>query len=721
MIAGSAAALILLAAGAAGSGQTLEEVTVASTPLGGLELPIDRIPGNLQRATSDEIERRNQVGLAQFLERGLGSVFINEAQNNPLQPDVQFRGFVASPLLGQPQGLAVYQDGVRVNDPFGDIVNWALIPELSIATIDVIPGSNPVFGLNALGGALSLHTKNGFTHPGTRAEVTGGSFGRVLAGIQSGGDYADRWSYYASARYLDEEGWRDHSPSEALHLFTNLGWRNDATAAELTVSRIETDLIGNGPAPIQLLAEDREAIYTHPDRTENSLTFVTLSLDHDFAPNVQLAGVAYVRRSNIASLNGDESESELGAANNRARTDQDTVGASAQIGMMRPIAGRENRLIVGGSFDHSDVGFGSSSELGVFDDGRGVIGSGIFDDEAFVDLDTRVENVSVFFTDTFAATSRLDLTLSGRYNDTRIELRDQLGTDLNGDHSFTRFNGALGATYSVSPALRLYASWGESSRAPSPVELTCADEEAPCALPNAFLSDPPLEQVVARTFEAGARGTWRDMRWHAGLFRADNRDDILFISAGALTNRGFFDNVGETRRQGFELNFEGSLFAERLAWFARYTHLQAEFRDSFIVSSPNNPEAIDAEIPVSSGDCIPGVPEHLLGAGATLALTGGFNVSVDVRYQSSQFLRGDEGNLNAPLSGYTVVNAGVEWEISPTLTTFAQIDNLLDEDYATFGLYGAADEVLGDEFDDPRFVSPAAPRSAWIGIRWMVQ
>ena len=625
----------------AASDRIIEEVTVASTPLGGFELQMDRIPGNFQRATSEDIERAHQVGLAQFLERGLASVFINEAQSNPLQPDVQFRGFMASPLLGQPQGLAVYQDGVRVNDPFGDIVNWALVPELAIASVDVVPGSNPVFGLNALGGALSLHTKNGFTHAGTQAEVTGGSFGRVVAGVESGGARADRMSYYASARYLTEDGWRDHSPTDALHLFTNLGWRNEETAAELTVSRIETDLTGNGPAPVQLLEADREAVYTHPDRTQNSLTFVTLALDHRFSSDVHLQSAAYFRRSDIDSLNGDESDFGAcdldptfvceegdepafdpagdpiafsdavdGATINRARTAQETLGISAQIGVGTTLAGSENRLIVGGSLDRSTVSFGSSTELGRLDDERGAVGGGSFVGEAFVDLDTDVDNLSAFFTNTFAATDKLDLILSGRYNETHIELRDQLGVELNGDHRFERFNGALGATYRATPTVRLYASLGESSRVPSPVELTCADEEAPCALPNAFLSDPPLEQVVARTVEAGVRGAWRDMRWHAGLFRADNDDDILFISAGALTNRGFFDNVGQTRRQGIELNFEGSTLDGRLSWFAHYTYLQAQFRDSFVVASPNNPEAIDGEIPVSSGDSIPGVPEN---------------------------------------------------------------------------------------------------------------
>ena len=264
----------------------------------------------------------------------------------------------------------------------------------------------------------------------------------------------------------------------------------------------------------------------------------------------------------------------------------------------------------------------------------------------------------------------------------------------------------------------LYASYSESNRAPSPVELTCADEDDPCALPNAFLADPPLEQVIARTVETGARGVWQDIRWHAGVFRTANANDILFISAGALTNRGFFDNVGDTRRQGLELNFSGTLLAERLSWFANYTRLEAEFRENFRVLSPNNPTAEDGEISVREGARIPGVPEHILVAGATLELATSFTVGLDMKYQSNQYLRGDEANVSAPLSGYTTFNAGAEWAVNSNVTLFAQLENLLDSDHATFGLYGAADDVLGDEFDDPRFISPAAPFSAWVGFRW---
>ncbi|HKE97121.1 MAG TPA: TonB-dependent receptor plug domain-containing protein, partial [Povalibacter sp.] len=384
----------------------LEEVIVTSTPLGGLELSATQIPGNVQQADSREIEGVRSAGLAQMLNQKLGSVFINEAQTNPLQPDVQFRGFVASPLLGQPEGMSVYQDGVRINDPFGDIVSWALVPESAISSIDLIPGSNPVFGLNTLGGALSIHTKSGFTDTGTSAEVSGGSFGRVVAEAESGGNRDDRLSYYASARYLNEDGWRQNSPSEALHLFGKTGWRGSGSELDLAVTAVDTDLIGNGPAPVQLLQTDRNAVYTTPDRTQNSLTFVTLTGSHDFSAELRLEGVTYYRRSDIDSLNGDESHFAAcddaagficddetgevtrdpagnpipasddleGATLNRSKTDQETVGVTLQLGIAKPMWERANRLVIGGTADRSDVAFTSTTELGHLDDNRQAIG-----------------------------------------------------------------------------------------------------------------------------------------------------------------------------------------------------------------------------------------------------------------------------------------------------------------------------------------------------------
>src|SRR6185503_19229580 len=154
-------------------------VTVVETaPLPGVDLPIEKIPAPVQTAVSDEIERSGALDLSSFLTRRFNSVFANEIQNNPFQPDINYRGYTASPLLGTPQGLSVYMDGVRLNQPFGDVVSWDLIPRLAISTTTLMPGSNPLFGLNTLGGALSIQTKDGLTARGTTVQSTYGSDAR---------------------------------------------------------------------------------------------------------------------------------------------------------------------------------------------------------------------------------------------------------------------------------------------------------------------------------------------------------------------------------------------------------------------------------------------------------------------------------------------------------------------------------------------------------------
>jgi iron complex outermembrane receptor protein len=221
---------------------------------------------------------------------------------------------------------------------------------------------------------------------------------------------------------------------------------------------------------------------------------------------------------------------------------------------------------------------------------------------------------------------------------------------------------------------------------------------------------------VAKTFEAGVRGEWTGGRWHAGIFRTTNDDDILFISAGALTNEGFFDNVGKTRRDGLEANLDGTA-GERFAWSLDYTYLDATFRESFTVMSPNHPMAIDGEIEVESGDRLPLIPQQLLKAGIRFAATEALTFGAGVVAASGSHFRGDEGNLLDELDGYSVVNVRAEYRIGASTSVFASIDNLLDEEYVTFGVFGEADDVLGDEFDEPYFVGPGAPRAAWIGVR----
>ena len=745
------------------------------TPIHGVGLPKDKIPANIQTANSAEIDATQSLDLTEFISRNLGSVHINEAQNNPFQPDVRFRGFTASPLLGLPQGLATYQDGTRVNELFGDTVNWDVIPQSAIASINLMSGSNPLFGLNTLGGALSLKTKTGFTHPGHDIKLYGGSFTRRAAEFSSGGNN-QKLSYFLSGNIFAEDGWRDFSPSEVRQLFGNIGWQENASTLNLSLTLADNELLGNGALPIELLEEERSAVFTHPDRTENNMLMANLRSSHAWSDNVILASTVYYRRNNVETFNGDDTDFEpcedpenegflcagededqtrikdqfgndvrlieneddeeieiddddhaddknnddddeggFNATNNTSQTRQGGYGTTLQATFTYPIVNRENQFIVGASFDRGGALFNSETELASLTQDRGTAGSGIFESESFVDVETTVQNMGIYATNTFSITSRLNFTLSGRYNRTGIVLRDQIGVELNGDHTFGRFNPAAGLTYQVHNLLSFYGSYSEASRVPTPVELTCADPEAPCKLPNAFVADPPLDQVVTKTWETGLRGELGSIGWNADFFRATSFDDLIFISSGALTNEGYFRNVARTLRQGIELNISGSLF-NRLHGMLNYTYISATFETDLTVSSPNHPETSTGEIEVEKGDRIPGVPQHNIKADITYAVTDALFLGTNILINSSQVFRGDEGNLIDQIPGYGIVNLRGRYLLWSNFAIFAKVNNLFNETYETFGLFGEADEVLGDEFEDSRFLSPGAPRAAWIGL-----
>ncbi|HET7131665.1 MAG TPA: TonB-dependent receptor plug domain-containing protein, partial [Gammaproteobacteria bacterium] len=304
------AALALCFAAAAQSQTPATPDTIEVIGVTPLPSDVNRLAANAQTATAEQIRAQGALDISDYLRRSSSSVFVNEAQSNPLQPDLQFRGFVGSPLLGLPQGLAVYQNGVRVNEPFGDTVNWALIPEAAIERVTLLPGANPLFGLNALGGAIAIDTKSGFADPGTRAEVSAGSFDRTEVQVETGGAKNDRLGWFVTASHFDEDGWRDFSPSRANQLFASLGLQSARSSLDLSVTYADTDLIGNGAAPEDLLESRSEAIFTRPDQTRNELAMFTVTGSTKLANALTLTGNAYARRSDIRTLNGDDSDFE---------------------------------------------------------------------------------------------------------------------------------------------------------------------------------------------------------------------------------------------------------------------------------------------------------------------------------------------------------------------------------------------------------------------------
>ena len=728
--------------------ETIE--VVGATPIHGLGIDRDKIPSNIQTVTAAALARTGGVALAEQMNLAVPSVHVNEATTNPFQPDLQFRGFVGSPLLGLPQGLAVYQNGVRLNEPFGDTVNWDLVPANAVASINLMPGSNPLFGLNALGGAISVQTKTGSSHPGHGVRVSAGSFGRSMVEGESGGR-TGRVSYFVAGSLLAEDGWRDFSPSRLRQLLGDVEWRGASTTLNATMTTGANRLIGNGAAPIELLEQDRSAIFTYPDETRSTMTLVTLRARHSASPDLSLDGMLFYRRAAINTFNGDDSDydqceseafdallcadegdgepvedqfgnfieadddDELNGTNNRSHTLSHGWGGAFQATVARPLSGRANHFVAGVTFDGGRSAYEADTEIARLTSERGTVGIGRFDEEAVVRLRTTVRHAGAYAADFLTVAPNLTLMGAARLNYSAVTLRDQAGSALDGDHDFSRLNPAVGLTYSLPRGATAYGSFSMSSRVPAPSELSCADPEDPCRLPNAFVADPPLEQVVARTWEGGVRGRRDGLSWNASLFRTANRDDIMFISSGPLTNTGHFQNVGDTLRHGVELGASGAIDAVR--WNVAYSFLTARFDTPLTLSSPNHPDGEDGEIEVGAGSRIPGVPQHNFKAGVSAAIRR-LTVAGSLLTTSSQYLRGDEGNLLPALAGFSVVNLTANYPLARRVALTARVTNLFGSEHSTFGLLGEADEVLGDGYEDARFVSPGAPRAAWVGLEF---
>jgi outer membrane receptor protein involved in Fe transport len=730
-----------------------EVVIIASTPVRGAELPEDHYAGSVRRASGADIRATRGATLADALERNLTGITLNETQGSPFMPDLNFRGFTASPLLGLPQGLAVYQNGTRLNEPFGDTLAWDLVPEFAIREATLVTGVNPTYGLNAVGGALSLSMKDGFSFQGVRASALGGSFGRWRATLEAGFERGG-WAAYAGSDVLHEAGWRDHSPIDMRRLYTDLRHRTGRSELALNATLAHTSLTGNGPAPLELLDARRQAVFTYPDETHTALALLSGEGAWSLAYAVDLSATAYFRASSRRTFNGDAAELEPcddepgvlceenasepipgadglpipasaggDAARNTTRTRGASAGATLQLVSHRPLLDLQNQLALGIFVARARDDFHQRSEVGSIQPDRGVATSGFFrgDEEGAVDLRVTGTHLGLYGTDTLALLPQLSLTLSGRWNGFDVRLRDGRGDELDGDHRFTRFNPAAGLAVVPSPGLAVYANYSEANRAPTAAELSCADPDAPCRLPNAFLSDPPLEQVVTRSAELGVRlhrelDPERSLSASLAFYAARSARDLLFV-AGSLTGTGYFRNAGTTQRAGIEAALSARF--GRLRPYLRYQLLRATFESSLVLPGANHPGAVSTPegdvIVVSPGDRIPTLPMHSGRLGTDVDPVAGLSMGAWLALSSSQYLRGDESNRLAPVPGYVSLNAHASYELSSRASLFVRASNLLDARFSTFGLLGQPDEVIAGA-EDPRYASPGLPRAVWAGL-----
>ncbi len=810
-------ALALASSVSVGAAEKLTTSTInvySATPLPSLGLPLNIIPANIQIATPKAINAQSGVSLADYMSNNLQSVSVTEMGGNPWQPEINFRGYSASPLLGMPQGMSTFVDGVRVNEPFGDVTLWDKIPNFAIGGMQLVPGSNPMYGLNTLGGAIAIQTKSGRQAQGVGIEAEYGSWNRQRALVEYGGVSKDgSMDFYIGHQTTKEDGWRQFSPSHLNQTFAKTGWQSEKTKLDLSYIGTDNKLIGNGFTPDHMLSGDRDQIHTRPDWTNNYYHHLALNGSHWINNDVMLSGNTYWRKSNRHTKNGDlyeyqidggeehdlydidcneatGSECELkGSVLNTSHTKQDNYGVSAQMAFNQDLRGMKNQFIVGTGFDYSLIrfrqnervnistesegdfdgaGIDSTPGIGaagltesVFDPSRESIltGGGALPQTQTVGLTGKQWTASLFATDTLSLNDKWHLNAGARYNHTKVDNNDILRgpysaeneRSLTATDDYKRLNPTIGITHTPTDKLSIFATYSESSRAPTSIEVGCSNPAVGCLLPSAMADDPPLKQVVAKTYDFGARGSLTDeVKWNASIYHAMNHQDIQFIRVDGSSSRGYYSNVGRTQRQGLDLGLSGQ--HDRFRWSSSYSYIRATFDSDFTLLSGSNSssDADDNYIEVKKGNRMPSIPEHQFKARAQYDVTPKWSVGTNLVYFSDQFVMGNENNKHAAntaaclnttvldddygtlrentyacgsgkIKDYTVVNLDTQYNFGGGWKAFAKAINIFDNDYYVAGRLAEtmfdASGAYGGEIKS-RGVIPGAPRAAWIGVRY---
>jgi iron complex outermembrane receptor protein len=723
---------------------------------------LSTLPTTVEVTTAREISETRQFDLGSALNRSTPGVSINDVSGNPFNPEVDFRGFVASPVVGTPQGLAVYQNGVRVNEAWGDVVNWDLIPTVAIDRSAIVTG-NPLFGLNAIGGAVVLDMKNGFTWQGFDLDGRFGSRGRRQGVMQYGVESHDFASYLAMEA-VGDDGYRKFSGSRIHRLYGDVGYRGDQAEIHFSLQLAQNRFGASGPAPVDLINIDPTSVYTTPQTTKNTLALYDLNAVFTPAPNWKVLTDVHYRAFDQAHVDGNTTDfqpcggtflcNEEGATTsipdlfgplplgviNRTWTRSRTVGGTVQLENADKILEHPNKFIFGVSFDHGWTHFSASEEIGITNPLNLIVGpTGLIVEEPASDVQsvklTASNNyLGVYALDSLDVTDALTFTAGARYNFASIGLYDLRGTELNGNSKFARANPMVGATYKITPEVIAYASYSEANRAPTPLELGCADPDRPCLIDSFLVSDPPLKQVVSHTIETGLRGNAAvaqylpgdiaallpgRLNWSMGLFRTTNFDDILSVPSG-VTGRGYFTNAGATQRQGVEASFRYR--DERLSAFINYTLTDATFRSLTMLGSPNNPLAIlagQSSILVTPGAHLTSVAKHRLKAGFDYFVTPEWRVGADVVYASGPWVRGDEINAFGTLSPYATVNLRSSYRIGKNMEVYGLIENVGNARPRSFGTFFNTTQIPFLAFNNPRLIAIGAPIGFYGGVKIM--
>lgn len=672
-----------------------DTTTLAPVVVTGVRLPAAAemargLTGRSATLQASDLDARGVNTLADALEM-LPGVTVADELGTPAQLDVTLRGFQVSPTIGLPQGVTVYVDGVRVNEPDANEVNFDLLPLEDVERVEVSYGPSVLLGRNSLGAAVNLVTRRG-SAPGAReVEVSGGSYGRYEAKLNAA-DRLGRWDYYVGARYEHTDGWRQATTSRIATAFAKLGVLAGGWNATLSYAGATNRIFQAGSLPENVVATRPDSNFTRGDYFAPLSHLLTLNAQRSVGA-AQLSVNAFGR-----SLGTDQFNVNATPPDSRQRNHERIAGGALQLAGRAGLLGRALRWFAGldGQYSHTVVGLYATSSGGP--------------DSLTDSVRANEVDLGGFAGASWDVAPALAATVVGRYDYVRLPYDDLLDASQSGLNVFRRLSPRAALSWTGAAGHEVYASWSAGFRTPALVEIACSDPTAACPLPFALGPDPALRPVVATTYELG---------WHyrppssdgvalgADLYRTDVRDDIFFVAPTATT--GYFQNIGGTRRSGFEASVAWTA-RSALALYANYGYTAASFRTTAVLQTGRPP----GNETVMPGDRIPMIPAHRANAGLSTPLAGDrLRARLDARYVGPQYLRGDEANVERRLPDYTVVDASLEASVGRYDVRVA-VPNVFDHHYVTFGTFAENPTVPGNPVE--RFVTPGMLRHLLVSV-----
>jgi len=633
---------------------------------------------------------------------------------SPYKLNLSSRGFYSSPVVGLPQGVAVFLDGVRMNEPEASQVNFDLLPMDHIQRIEILSGNGSLLGRNALGGAVNLVTARGTGPTSGTIELSGGSFGAARGEAHVSGLTRGGVDWYAGGNYNRENGWRDVTGAQGYQGFVNVGKLGETSGIRFQGFYSLDSTQTAGSLPESIVAENPDSNLSAGDYDKLWAYQGSLQGYKQFGLARASATVYYRRhRAERFNVNQEDDPDAFGISYNT------TFGYTADY-RWTTLLNEQTALSLRGGVDGEvtkvdiDI-FADSIKFGAGRVQTTAARSPLWDVAPFVAADlTR---------------GKVTLSAGARYDYVKMPFENELNPAGDTTATYKRFNPRIGASVQVVPGGSLFASWGQAFRAPAVIENACADPESPCPLPFALGDDPPLEPVKASTFESGFR--YADARWSfsGSAYYTDVKDDIFLTPFGEAdepagsTIDGFFVNVDQTRRVGLEAA-GAYTFPRGHSVYLNYSYTKATFQSDAEIFSIRSAEESDGEpvinpFPtgndVTPGNRFPLVPDHQIKFGGLARIGRYVSVGADARYTGKQWLRGDEANVTDQLDGYFVADArlGVEfgrWELNGIVTNVFQNESPI---FGTFNINQGNPDGLTVE----RFLTPNARRAFRLVVR----